>query len=319
MRTLAVGAGLSARLAYKAARGGAANVRGQCTMHTVTPRGFAQARRTPMVLARQPHAVPPPTSARNLQLQQLYAHERPLLEHETVPAQPHRLLLPDATLAEWDTEVPADAGHWRRRARSVDSATFAAMLDRLSALEVVPRTRRQRRQARRSPAVAAESNRIERMEREADAREEAIASALEHGEDVTRAERLGAEAELVVLGEPNGSQAEWGKGVATHLGTRTEPYQPPSAKQRGRVAYVDAPSMDTMEQDAHLWLSHGLVMTQIRAAREWDAVAARVLGGTPAAPVLLDSVRRKRRKKMNKHKYKKLRKRQRAERQRLKK
>lgn len=280
------------------------------------PRAVSLARRTP---AQKPlQAAPPPTTERSLHLQQLYAQHRPLLEHELLPARPRRLLNADMQLAEF--EQAPEHGHWRRRSRGVDSATFNAMLDRLAQLQVAPRAKRMRRQARRaspptSPVVYAESKRIERMERDADATEEAIANAVERGEDVVRAERLGAEAELVVLGEPNGSQKEWGRGVATHLGIHTEPYVPPGARTP-RSTYIAPVNEDTMHQDAHLWLTHALVQNRVHAAQEWDALLEK-LGDKPN--VQMDSVRRKRRKKMNKHKYKKLRKAQRAERQRLKK
>ncbi|WFD01678.1 hypothetical protein MOBT1_000354 [Malassezia obtusa] len=286
-----------------------------CACLQAPARAVSLARRPPLGMPLQ--AVPPPTTERSLHLQQLYAQHRPLLEHELLPARPRRLIQRDMVLTEFE-EVPEN-GHWRRSSRGVDSATFNAMLDRLAQLQVAPRAKRMRRQARRatpptSPVVYAESKRIERMERDADAREEAIANAVERGEDVARAERLGAEAELVVLGEPDGSQKEWGRGVATHLGLHTEPYMPPGARAP-RSAYIASVNEEGMHQDAHLWLTHALVQNRVHAARDWDAMLEH-LGG---ADVQMDSVRRKRRKKMNKHKYKKLRKAQRAERQRLKK
>lgn len=295
--------------------------RAQCVMQC---QAVSLARRPPFSMPLQPRAVPPPTSERSLHLQQLYAQHRPLLEHETLPVRPSRLIQPDMLLSEFE-EAPE--GHWRRRTRGVDNATFGEMLDRLSQLDVAPRTKRMRRGMRRatppaSPVVYAESKRIERQERDQDAREEAIANARERGEDVARAERLGHEAELVVLGEPSGSQKEWGRGVATHLGAHTAPYVPPSATRTPKAFSMEpALNEEHADQDAHLWLSHGLVQTQVQAQREWNAVLEQMQSDAPkpAAPVHLDSVRRKRRKKMNKHKYKKLRKAQRAERQRLKK
>lgn len=236
-------------------------------------------------------------------MQRLFAEHRPLLEYELLPARPRRLLTDDfrdgAALAH---------GPWRRRVRSVDAATFQEVLDRLAATSLRPRRAGAAAAARASPAVRAAAQHVERREREARSREDAVAAALDRGEDPRRAERLGAEAELVVLGEPDGSHADWAPGVATHLGT-TQAYVPPPApgapRRAARVREAD--------DDAHLWLMHGLVQTHVGAARAWDAFVARHMH------VDLDSVRRKRRKKMNKHKYKKLRKAQRAERQRLKK
>ena len=136
---------------------------------------------------------------------------------------------------------------------------------------------------------------------------------MERGDDVEQAERLGAEADLVVLGEPNGIPREWPRGVATHLGMHTQPYVPPSVQTTSSRRSLRRVDDEASDEDTHLWLSHALVQNRVGAARAWSAIEPSV------APVMLDSVRRKRRKKMNKHKYKKLRKRQRAERQRLKK
>lgn len=234
-------------------------------------------------------------------MQLLYAQHRPLLEHELLPPRPVRLLTGD-----FSEHVPH--GTWRSKARSVDAAMFSEVVDRLAATSL------RRRRTGRSPAVQAAARHVERRERAADEREEAVSNAVERGEDPVRAERLGAEADLVVLGEPSGSDADWAPGVATHLGT-TQAYVPPAAPGAPRRA---TPRPAEADEDAHLWLMHGLVQTRVGAAREWDAVAQR-MEPHRNIHVDLDSVRRKRRKKMNKHKYKKLRKAQRAERQRLKK
>ena len=268
-----------------------------------------------------PRAVPPPTSARSLALQRLYAEHRPLLEHEQLPARPTGLMSGGIIVLDAEEAFLPARSIWRRRARSVDADTFASILDRLSALQVSsPRAARMSRRTSRStgfapasPAVYAASQRIERMEREADAREEAITNAMERGDDVEQAERLCAEADLVVLGEPNGIPREWPRGVATHLGMHTQPYVPPSVQTTSSRRSLRRVDDEASDEDTHLWLSHALVQNRVGAARAWSAIEPSV------APVMLDSVRRKRRKKMNKHKYKKLRKRQRAERQRLKK
>ena len=282
----------------------------------------ALARRATGAAYAQRGAAPPPTTPQDLAVQRMYAQHRPLLEHELLPARPARLVRPDMIFTDAQPE-PAGAGAWRRKARRRSSAGSRS------------------RFSPASPAVAAESQRMERQERDEDAREEAIANALERGEDVARAERLGAEAELVVLGEPNGTHREWGRGVATHLGTCTQPYVPPAAPKPNAGASSsaeDATAPDAAlnaefageDEDVHLWLSHGLVQQRVGASRAWeqfvreklDPVAPPEQGvkdPAPATQVHMDSVRRKRRKKMNKHKHKKLRKAQRAERQRLKK
>lgn len=276
-----------------------------------------------------PRANPPPTSERSLGLQRLYAQHRPLLEHEQLPARPVRMMQGDVLVIEADdlAQVMPQRSIWRRRARRVDTDTFSHLLDRLSQLSLSSRKSRIVRRVRSrgftpsSPAVLAASQYVERMEREAEIRELVMANAIEQGEDVERAARLGSEAELVVLGEPAGAHKDWAPGVATHLDTHTQPYVPPqfgsaAPPRRVRVRSIDADA--AADEDAHLWLMQGLVQTRLRADHEWRTFVASKLGEAPYS-VSLDSVRRKRRKKMNKHKYKKLRKRQRAERQRLKK
>ncbi|WFD29081.1 hypothetical protein MSPP1_000086 [Malassezia sp. CBS 17886] len=296
------------------------------------------ARRTRGPRGSVARAQPPPTSETSLAMQRLFAQHRPLLEHETLPARFPRLLRADMVLHEVDLDAEASAtmNRWRRRARAMDPELFADVVERLARLRVaLPAAPRAPTFSPTSASVQAVSNHVDGVEREQDARQEAVANARERGEDVVRAERLGAEAELVVLGEPGGSQKEWGRGVATHLGTQTQPYVPPSAPSAQRtaedtgsaLAAIDAQSTD---EDAHLWLSHALVLNRVCSARAWDAVlhnalrapgeaAVNVPSGATPRTIWTDSVRRKRKKKMNKHKYKKLRKRQRAERQRLKK
>ena len=286
-----------------------------------------------------PPANPPPTSERSLGLQRLYAQHRPLLEHEQLPARSLRIMEGDTLMMESEPLVVPERSVWRRRARRIDTDTFANLLDHLSQLRVsspsvtTPRKSRIARRTRArgavasllpSPAVVAASQRIERMERDAEEREQVMANAREHGLDLERASRLGAEAELVVLGEPAGPHKDWAPGVATHLGSHTQAYVPPAARHvaRRRIRARSMDAIDTADEDAHLWLTHGLVQTRVKADHDWRAFVATTMEAPPVSShptVSLDSVRRKRRKKMNKHKYKKLRKRQRAERQRLKK
>ncbi|KAF8609892.1 hypothetical protein BDV93DRAFT_502808 [Ceratobasidium sp. AG-I] len=95
-----------------------------------------------------------------------------------------------------------------------------------------------------------------------------------------------------------------------------------------RAASEDAGETDA-DADAARQLSHTLVMTRVQGAAQW-ATAMQRLGITADAAdvreearvqedldVLMDSVQRKRRKKITKHKYKKRRKLQRSERRRL--
>jgi len=65
-------------------------------------------------------------------------------------------------------------------------------------------------------------------------------------------------------------------------------------------------------------LARSLVMQRVGSTMEWSEIMVK-LGAQDEMVIEMDSVKRKRRKKMNKHRYKKRRKLQRAERRRLKK
>ncbi|EJU05541.1 hypothetical protein DACRYDRAFT_19988 [Dacryopinax primogenitus] len=76
------------------------------------------------------------------------------------------------------------------------------------------------------------------------------------------------------------------------------------------------------EADAARLLARALVMSKLGAEKDWDDVIAKLEGRLEEENayenvVSMDSVKRKRRKKMTKHKFKKRRRAQRAERQRL--
>ncbi|KDN34600.1 hypothetical protein RSAG8_12299, partial [Rhizoctonia solani AG-8 WAC10335] len=87
--------------------------------------------------------------------------------------------------------------------------------------------------------------------------------------------------------------------------------EPPKRTQADESAESDS------DADAARNLSHALVMSRVQSAAVWADTLARL--GVPAdvEDVSMDSVQRKRRKKITKHKYKKRRKLQRSERRRL--
>jgi len=88
----------------------------------------------------------------------------------------------------------------------------------------------------------------------------------------------------------------------------------------GEDGYGYGTAFDDPEADVNAarLLARSLVMQRVGATLEWSEVMAK-LGAKDEIIVEMDSVKRKRRKKMNKHRYKKRRKLQRAERRRLKK
>ncbi|KAG8732710.1 hypothetical protein FRC12_019165 [Ceratobasidium sp. 428] len=99
---------------------------------------------------------------------------------------------------------------------------------------------------------------------------------------------------------------------------------------RAQPADRDGAGESDADADAARALSHALVMSRVRGAVDWKAALGRLgVEASSAADVLeearvgsdlavlMDSVKRKRRKKITKHKYKKRRKLQRSERRRL--
>lgn len=147
-------------------------------------------------------------------------------------------------------------------------------------------------------------------------RDRAVSSALERGEDTTVAQSLGPEADLIVVGEPEGPHAEWGKGVASYLARFGNAYQAPPAPQAGEAAaqvkglddvasyqvHRDEASIieegealeaqaDAYEaagenaawplssgslEDVNLWLGHALVQDKMRAGLDWQRVVAQM-------------------------------------------
>ena len=209
----------------------------------------------------------------------------------------------------------------------------------------------------KSDRVALESAKLDEEERLKEEREEAVQAALERGEDPEVARKLGVEADLIILGEPHGPRPEWSRGVATYLAEKGRAYEAPPAPvavAEKAVAEASAEEAETWapkvastvfmtDDDPNLMLSHAMVQATLPSALKWDQIVAQMeavelqepekaaqgvdvsklnaemIADKAGSDVEMDSVRRKRRKKIRKHKYKKLRKEQRAERQRMKK
>lgn len=276
---------------------------------------------------------------------------------------------------------------WRRPIRNLSAERFNKILDTLS-----------KGDGTSNAVVAEEANQLDEEEAARMDREQAVAAALERGEDITAAQSLGSEADLIVLGEPSGPDPKWARGVATHLAEKTRALQPPSPptvpktsstspskrnesalsdeEESQDIFYLGSFVAESFDADAklpeHLLADHGdrqatfgeddnptlifshaLVQSHLPKALAWDAIVdkmnsasldpssalqsgARAETGSvvdvtklnadlrkeaseEGEDVLMDSVKRKRRKKMRKHKYRKLRKRTRVERTRLKK
>lgn len=133
-----------------------------------------------------------------------------------------------------------------------------------------------------SDKVAIESAKLEEEERIKEEEEEAVQNALERGEDPETARKLGAEADLIILGEPHGPSAEWSRGVATYLAEKGRAYEPPPAPTPSTSAPSPlepphvANSVFFTDDDPNLMLSHALVQTTLPLALKWDKLVAQM-------------------------------------------
>lgn len=324
--------------------------------------------------------TPPQTSLSSVALQKFFAGERPLLEHHVIAASSEgQDQLEQDSLQDQDTRdrletISAEllkslheSGHvsaselkhatvviaaateaqtsFPKRVDNIDQDRFVTLLDRLAGdgksgdLNGVQ-------------LVQQEAQSLESEDRQRRDTETAVSNALERGEDPSVAKSLGTEADLVILGEPEGPHPSWARGVATHLAQSGRAFEPPAtpahpgeqalaAEQESREASASIKIIDEREDDPNLLLSHAMVQATLPPALAWDRLVAQmdsvtlgdkarkavdvgVLDANVSASgedneVALDSTKRKRRKKMRKHKYRKLRKATRIERSRLKK
>ncbi|SAM84016.1 uncharacterized protein UBRO_06347 [Ustilago bromivora] len=331
-------------------------------------------------------ANPPPSSLARIAWENFFSNERPLLQHEMLPPRPKRaggfgsstspsggtltaIFTTDGSLATFGNFDSETHQQWRRRMRDISPERFGELIDGLAGIESEAASDATEDSATRwlvssfhpeSDRVAVESAKLEEEERIREEEEEAVQNALERGEDAETARKLGAEADLIILGEPHGPSAEWSRGVATYLAEKGRAYEAPPAPVAGDAAEATelepvhvSRSVFFTDDDPNLMLSHALVQSTLPLVLKWDKLVAQMdavalndplradnvvdttkldaklenvkgkhgeVGPLLAAHnIMMDSVRRKRRKKIRKHKYKKLRKTQRAERQRMKK
>lgn len=315
-------------------------------------------------------ANPPPSSLRNVAWESFFSNDRPLLQHELLPPKSEQgfaQLHVDGNSGKLTGVVAADgmfgkfpsssSMQWRRRIASIESERFGKLIEGLagtqeSAATTKPDNRYLEHLFRpESDRVAIESAKLDEEERLREEQEEAVHYALERGEDAEAARKLGAEADLIILGEPEGPDPEWTRGVALHLAENCRAYEPPAPPQvqDGTKVAEHAPSSMSdrivesvylTDDDPNLLLSHAVMQSSLPLVLKWDALVAKMDAAALNDPsqatnsvvdltrlnaklnkseVRLDSTRRKRKKKMRKHKYKKLRKLQRPERQKLKK
>jgi hypothetical protein len=314
-------------------------------------------------------AAPPPSSLNDVALQSFFSVHRPLLEHSVVAptadgkgssgSSPRvKEIVADmmsnsskAKGAIIEIAVPYDQT-WPRALRNIEPQQFSKLLERLSS------PMRPSSTVGLSAHVYREAARIAADERARADRADAVSAAIERGEDPAIAESLGSEADLVVLGEPDGPHKDWAPGVATYLAEHTRAFEAPAPPTVGAVPHSGASMrvlsseeqemeaiaarlttlfLDSMrgsassgssqalhqdDDEPNLLLSHAMVQASLPRALSWDSVLAKMseaAGTEPAGPAVnlsalnadllprpvsvdMDSVRRKRKKKMRKHK-----------------
>ncbi|KDN53371.1 hypothetical protein K437DRAFT_292307 [Tilletiaria anomala UBC 951] len=119
-----------------------------------------------------------------------------------------------------DSVAGANAGpRWKHRIEDVSTERFNELIDRLSAVRLSP-------VAAPLDVVAAEYRRLTSEAALVHEKQEAVAAALERGEDPALAQKLGAEAELLVLGEravgTSSAQKTAGNGQGQEMGGRSK-------------------------------------------------------------------------------------------------
>ncbi|PWN42490.1 hypothetical protein IE81DRAFT_323458 [Ceraceosorus guamensis] len=215
-------------------------------------------------------ARPPPTTSEEVGMQTFFSTYRPLLEHAVrtswsagsdggtvqgsfgalssemdFPPKEVQELVSNVVAKHGDrlrggtliavvtdvSEMPSGPSIWPNALRNVTPSRFSRLLDSLSespsssspisqtSLKVVMERHKMAEELRREKECA-----------------EAVANAVERGEDPTVARALGGEADTVILGEPSGPQADWSPGVASFMAKHLRAFEPPSAPDaRGRL------------------------------------------------------------------------------------
>ncbi|CBQ68832.1 conserved hypothetical protein [Sporisorium reilianum SRZ2] len=259
-------------------------------------------------------ANPPPSSLANVAWESFYSNGRPLLQHEMLPPRPKRaggfgssslssggsltaIFTSDGSLATFGNFASESQQQWRRRMRTIAPERFNELVDGLAGIEAENAVAADDAATRwlvssfhpESDRVAVESAKLEEEERMREEEEEAVQNAMDRGEDPETARKLGAEADLIILGEPHGPSAEWSRGVATYLAEKGRAYEaPPAPTTTGQQQGADVDAADQFEaphvansvfytdDDPNLMLSHALVQSTLPLALKWDKLVAQM-------------------------------------------
>lgn len=265
---------------------------------------------------------PQPTSLKNIALQKFFANQRPLLEHQvsspsadgmaqlfgqegkeegerlkSISAALMQSLHESGHISESDMEgatvVISAAPDMQRdhpqRIVDIEQERFISLLDRLASAKS---------SAKGSERVRKEAKELESEQSRRKDVEEAVNSALERGENPATAKALGSEADLVILGEPEGPNPSWARGTATYLAESTrafEPPSPPSVGKAGKSAEANKGEELTLEskdlsasikiidergEDPNLLLSHAMVQATLPPALSWNRLVAKMDAAT---------------------------------------
>ncbi|SNX86226.1 uncharacterized protein MEPE_04935 [Melanopsichium pennsylvanicum] len=254
-------------------------------------------------------ANPPPSSLVNVAWESFFSNERPLLQHEMLPPRPKRagifgstspsggsltaIFTTDGSLATFGNFAAESQQQWRRRMRDIAPERFNELVDGLAGVDAQNAATVESGATRwlvssfhpESDRVAVESAKLEEEERIREEEDEAVQNALERGEDPETARKLGAEADLIILGEPHGPSADWSRGVATYLAEKGRAYEAPPAPSNDEVVgaaveQLEAPhvanSVFFTDDDPNLMLSHALVQSTLPLALKWDKLVAQM-------------------------------------------
>jgi Mitochondrial domain of unknown function (DUF1713) len=266
---------------------------------------------------------PPQTSLNNVALQNFFADQRPLLEHQvaspssadgiaklfdqegkeegeklkSISAALMQSLQESGHLSESNLEgatvviaaAPDMQTAYPQRIENIEQERFASLLDRLA---------NAKSGSNAGEIVRKEAKELESEQNRRKDVEEAVNSALERGENPATAKALGSEADLVILGEPEGPNPSWARGTATHLAQSTRAFEPPlqpafgkagkdAVANKGEELKLESKEMsanikiiDEREDDPNLLLSHAMVQATLPSALSWNRLVAKMDAAT---------------------------------------
>lgn len=268
---------------------------------------------------------PPQTSLTNVALQNFFAAQRPLLEHHVLSSsnsfadetektfsrkgkgEEGEMMSKLGSLSAALMQSLHESGHisesemedatvviaaapemqtpYPQRIENIEQERFVSLLDRLTSMNS---------EMTGGELVKQEAKNLEKEQNRRKDVEDAVSNALERGENPATAKALGSEADLVILGEPEGANPSWARGTATYLAQSTRAFEPPSQpvpSDANKVADADTGKnlnleskdlsanikiIDEREDDPNLLLSHAMVQATLPPALSWNRLVAKM-------------------------------------------